>query len=258
MKAHGWTSCRPLRRVIAWAAALLLGLPLALTLLYAVVAPPITPLMAVRWFQGHGIEKSWKGRDQISVHLQRALIAAEDQRFCGHRGFDWREMERAYKDLRSGRRLRGASTISMQTAKNLYLWPGRTYLRKGLEFYLTPYIELIMSKSRILELYMNIVEFGPGIYGAEAAAQIYFKRPASALTKRQAALLAAVLPSPLQRRPDRPTDYLNERAAAIRKAMAQVDVFEGRVCAKQLRASKTLNWLSTSYPRPPAVWPVGA
>ena len=175
--------------------------PALLILVYAVVPPPATPLMLIRAIEGHGISKQWKPLDEISPHLQRAVIAAEDGKFCRHGGFDWEAVDSAIERRRQGGRVVGASTISMQTAKNLFLWPARTYFRKGGEAYITVWLETLLSKRRILELYLNVIEFGPGLYGAEAAARHYFGVAAADLSPAQAARLAAVLPSPLTWRP---------------------------------------------------------
>ena len=154
-----------------------------LVALYRVVPPPATPLMLLRAAQGYGMTKTWRPLDEISPNLVRAVIAGEDARFCQHHGFDWEAIEAAWERYeRGGGRLVGASTISMQTAKNLFLWPGRDWLRKGLEAWFTAWIELFWSKRRIIEVYLNVVEWGPGIYGAEAAARHYFGKPAASLT----------------------------------------------------------------------------
>jgi monofunctional glycosyltransferase len=219
-----------LRYLSIWAAALLVGLPATLTLLYAVVPPPITPLMIVRLVQGEGLAKTWRSRDHIAPDLFRAVIAGEDARFCTHFGFDSVELENAWRGWRDGGRVRGASTITMQTARNLFLWQGRSLVRKAAEAYLTPFLELAWSKARILEIYVNIVEWGPGIYGAEAAAQTYFGKPASALDADEAALLAAVLPNPRRWSPAEPTAYIRERAQVIRARMAEADIAKGAIC----------------------------
>jgi len=180
------------------AVLILFFLPAFVILLYAAVPPPATPLMIIRAAEGHGLSKQWMPLTRISPHLQRAVIAAEDAKFCRHRGFDWEAVDTAIERRRQGGRLVGASTISMQTAKNLFLWPARTYFRKGGEVYITVWLETILSKRRILELYLNVVELGPGIYGAEAAARHYFNVSAADLSPSQAAQLASVLPSPLR------------------------------------------------------------
>ena len=156
---------------LARAVLVIFFLPAFVILLYAVVPPPATPLMLIRAIEGYGISKQWKPLDEISPHLQRAVIAAEDGKFCRHGGFDWEAVDSAIERRRQGGRVVGASTISMQTAKNLFLWPARTYFRKGGEAYITVWLETLLSKRRILELYLNVIEFGPGLYGAEAAAR---------------------------------------------------------------------------------------
>jgi monofunctional biosynthetic peptidoglycan transglycosylase len=160
--------------------------------------------------------------DAITPALPQAVLAAEDNRFCAHGGFDWEELGGQIDALLAGERARGASTITMQSAKNLFLWPGRDFVRKALEAWLTPQIELLWPKRRIVEVYLNIAEFGPGIYGAEAAARAYFGKSASGLNAREAALLAAVLPSPRDWSPRRPTEYLQGRARTIRTRIDQL------------------------------------
>ena len=149
-------------------------------------------------------------------------MAAEDQKFPDHIGFDFESIEKAIKDNKRRRRPRGASTITQQVAKNLFLWPGRSYVRKGLEAYLTLMIELAWPKQRILEVYLNIAQFGPGVFGVEAAGQAYFSKSASRLHKDDAAILAAVLPNPRRLRAGRPSEYVNQRAFEIRQQMDQL------------------------------------
>lgn len=213
---------RRLRKLLIWLLAALVILPAAATLLYRVVPPPGTPLMAIRALEGQGWQRDWVPLERIAVPLREAVLAAEDNRFCSHWGFDLTALEEAVAEWRDGGRLRGASTISMQTAKNLFLWPGRDWLRKGLEAYLTLWVEALLPKRRILELYLNNVEFGPGIYGAEAAARAHFGRSAAELTSRQAALLAAVLPNPLERSAGRPSDFVSRQAGRIQTRMRQL------------------------------------
>jgi monofunctional biosynthetic peptidoglycan transglycosylase len=190
--------------------------PLVLALAERVIAVPITPLMVIRLFEGEGRDQRWVPLAAIAPDLRRAVVTSEDQRFCQHHGFDWVEIDNA---LDHGGRLRGASTISQQTAKNVFLWPGRNYLRKGLEAGLTVVIETIWGKRRILEVYLNVIEWGHGIYGAEAAARHYFHRPAADLTRHQAALLAAVLPNPRRFQADSPSAYVAGRARRIEGRM---------------------------------------
>ena len=190
---------------------------IVLVALYRVVPPPGTPLMLLRLVQGYGIDKSWRPLDEISPHLIRAVMAGEDTRFCRHRGFDWGAIVTAWDRYQSGHgRLLGASTISMQTAKNVFLWPGRDWLRKGFEAWFTALIELAWGKRRIMEIYVNVVEWGPGIYGAEIAARYYFRKSADALNPEEAVRLAAALPDPLGWSPRRPGRRLLARSAAIR------------------------------------------
>jgi monofunctional biosynthetic peptidoglycan transglycosylase len=201
---------------------LALVVPAVLVLLYRVVPPPGTPLMVVRAVEGQGWRRDWVPLEEIAVPLREAVVAAEDNRFCTHYGFDLGAMREAVEEWRAGGRLRGASTISMQTAKNLFLWPGRDWVRKGLEAPLTLYLEGLLPKRRIVELYLNSVEFGPGIYGAEAAARHHFGKSAAGLTRREASLLAAVLPNPLERDAGRPSQFVGSQAARIRTRMQQL------------------------------------
>jgi len=175
------------------------AVPLGLTLLYRFVPPPVTPLMLLRAAQGEGLHQQWVPLSAMAPTLERAVIGAEDGKFCRHWGFDWTAIDHAVDRYEEGGRVLGASTISMQTAKNLFLWPGRDFLRKGLEAYLTLYLEALWPKDRILEVYLNVVELGPGLYGAEAASRHYFGHGAASLSRREAALLAALLPAPRRR-----------------------------------------------------------
>ncbi len=216
--------------MIRWIRLLLLwffGLSIGLTLLYRFVPVPATPLMGIRAFQPEKskgrFEKDWVPLSRISPHLVQAVIASEDNRFEQHRGFDFQAIEKALKRNQKGKKRKlGGSTISMQTAKNVFLWHGRNYFRKGLEAYFTVLIELFWGKARIMEVYLNVIEMGPGIYGAEAAAQHYFHKPASRLTKREAALIAAVLPNPVKRNPATPGGYVSRRAQKIQSLMRKL------------------------------------
>jgi monofunctional biosynthetic peptidoglycan transglycosylase len=211
-----------LRRILlASLLALLLG-PLALLLVYRFLPVPITPLMVIRLIEGEGLRQRWVPLEEIAPVLPQAVVAAEDNRFCEHAGFDWQELQGQFDALRAGEPARGASTITMQTAKNLFLWPDRSLLRKAFEAWLTPQIELLWPKRRIVEVYLNVAELGPGIYGAEAAAQAHFGKPASALSSQEAALLAAILPNPRMWSPSRPTAYLERRARTIRTRIEQL------------------------------------
>ena len=210
------------RRAIVATLAILVALPATLTLIYRYVPPPITPLMIIRLFEGEGIDKDWTPYSRISSNAGEAVIAAEDNRFCVHRGFDLEAIQEAVEDYQEGGDLRGASTITMQTAKNLFLWPGRSWLRKGAEAYLTVFLELFLPKERILELYLNVAEWGPGVYGIEAASQKYFGKPAAALTRYQAALLAAVLPAPRDWSSNPADSYVAGRASLIVRRIGQL------------------------------------
>jgi monofunctional glycosyltransferase len=181
--------------------------PFVLTLIYTVVPPPVSNLMLFRALHGNGINKDWVRLDEMSPYLAASVLASEDARFCSHWGVDWTEMQGVIDDAFDDEEgpIRGASTISMQTAKNLFLWDGHSFLRKILELPVALYMDLIWSKRRMLEVYLNIVEWAPGVYGAEAAAQLHFNKPASKLTRREAALLAAVLPNPIKRKAGKPS-----------------------------------------------------
>lgn len=211
-----------IRKILLWTAlVLLLGPPVGLVA-FRVLPPPVTPLMLIRLAEGEGLTRTWKPLDEIAPQLRAAVIASEDNLFCTHTGFDLNSLQDAVEDWEAGRGTRGASTISMQTSKNLFLWPGRNLVRKGLEAYVTLWMELLWPKTRIAEVYLNIAEWGPGIYGAEAAAQAYFHKPAAKLTRRDAALMAAVLPNPRVWSPAKPTAYIARRSRIIQRRMTQV------------------------------------
>jgi len=211
-----------LRLWLIFALIAVLLAPAAVLLLYRVVPPPFTPLMIIRYGQGEAIDKEWRGLDAIAPALPRSVIAAEDNLFCRHMGFDREALKTQIETAQAGGTPRGASTISMQLAKNLFLWPDRSLLRKGLEFWLTPYVEVLLPKQRILELYLNVVEWGPGIYGAQAAAQAHFGVDATSLSDEQAALLAAVLPNPREWIAGDAGDYVRTRAAIYRQRVNQL------------------------------------
>jgi monofunctional glycosyltransferase len=219
-RARSWRIAR--RLCVALIA--LLVLPVPVILLYRFVPPPVTPLMLIRAAEYGSVRSQWMPSAGIAPALGRAVIAAEDARFCAHHGFDWVEIDNAYEAYREGEKLRGASTISQQVARNLFLWPGGGFPRKGAEAYLTVLIEALLSKQRILELYLNIAEWGRGVFGAEAAAQAHFGRPAAQLSPHQAALLAAVLPNPREWSVERPTAYIAGRAGTILARMQAVAV----------------------------------
>jgi monofunctional biosynthetic peptidoglycan transglycosylase len=197
---------RSLPARIARAAALALALAVGL---FRVVPVPLTAFMLQDGERPR--RHDWVPWEQISRHAAVAVIASEDQRFLEHGGFDFEAIDKALTDARRGRRLRGASTISQQVAKNLFLWPGQSWPRKGLEAWFTLWIELLWPKQRILEVYLNSVEFGRGVWGVEAASRLYFGKPAARLNRPQAALLAAVLPNPKRFRVASPSAYVRQR-----------------------------------------------
>ncbi|MDG2521682.1 monofunctional biosynthetic peptidoglycan transglycosylase [Caulobacter segnis] len=197
--------------------------PVMTVIVYRFVPPPITFLMVQRMFEGKGLDRKWIALDDMSPALPRAVIAAEDAKFCQHNGFDFTAMQKAMKNNeRRPSKIRGGSTISQQTAKNVFLWPQRSYIRKGLEAYFTVLIETIWGKKRIMEVYLNSIEMGPGIYGAEAAAQRYFRVSAADLSNAQAARMAAILPSPLKWKAARPGPYVKRRSRKITAAAGTV------------------------------------
>ena len=188
----------------------------------------VTPLMisrSIEYRNDDSFHTHKKGRsyDNISPELAKAVIASEDNLFAEHNGFDWKEMRKAIDEHKNkGKRLRGASTISQQTAKNVFLFPSRSFVRKGFEAYFTVLIELFWSKERILEVYLNVAEMGKGIYGAEAAAQEIFDKSAAGLTRREASLIAACLPNPIQRQAGKPSAYVSRRAGQIRALIPKI------------------------------------
>ena len=205
-----------LLRVLVFTAVAVVALPLLLTPLYALINPPASTLMLWTWVTGNTVDRRWVEIDNISPHLVRSVIMSEDGRFCEHSGIDWREVQNALDAAESGRP-RGASTLTMQLVKNLFLWSSRSYIRKAIEVPLALYVDAILSKRRIAELYLNTAEWGSGIFGAEAAAKRYFKRPAKTLSLTQAARMAAALPNPIARNPAKPSKRHRATAARIAK-----------------------------------------
>lgn len=214
----------------------LIILALSLVLIFAFLPVPVTGVMIERQIQalwnhhkGYELQHSWVPFHQISSAMKQAVVAAEDQKFPDHYGFDTEAIKKALEYNSRGQKVRGASTISQQTAKNVFLWTGRSWFRKGLELVFTSLIELTWGKERILEVYLNSVEFGPGIFGVEAAAQKFFNRSASKLSRHQAALLAAVLPNPLRFKVQSPSPYVYKRQQWILKQMNQLVPIEQRL-----------------------------
>ena len=213
---------------------LFFGSSIFFVLLYRFVNPPVTPLMLIRIVQqtfGNDpvrLTKDWQPLGKISPQLQLAVVASEDNRFLEHSGFDLEAIKKAevYNDKKKGKKVRGASTISQQTAKNVFLWPDRTWVRKGLEVYFTFLIETIWGKKRIMEVYLNVIEMGNGIYGAEAASRNYFNKSAESLTREQSALIAAILPNPRKWDPAHPSSYLLSREQWILWNMGNIGKVE--------------------------------
>lgn len=203
-------------------------------ILFRFVPVPVTPLMILRtgeqWMGDRPVRlfKDWTTLESIGTNMPRAVIAAEDQKFEEHFGFDFEAIRKAqrYNERHRGKKMKGASTISQQTAKNVFLWPSRSWVRKGFEVYFTFLLEVFWSKERIMEVYLNVIETGDGIYGAEAAARHYFHKPASRLTREEAALIAAVLPNPIRWNPARPTPYIRKKANRIVVYMRDVEFGE--------------------------------
>jgi monofunctional biosynthetic peptidoglycan transglycosylase len=201
-----------------------LALPYLLAPLYR-AGHPVSTLMAWRWLTGAPVSRPWIDFGAISPWLPRSVVASEDAKFCSHHGVDWDALREVIDDAEDGEVARGGSTITQQVAKNLFLWQGRSFVRKALEAYFALLIELLWSKQRILETYLNIAEFGPGVFGVEAAAQRFFGVPASRLTAPQAALLAAVLPNPHRFNVARPSGYVRSRQGWI---LTQMRLLESR------------------------------
>ena len=198
---------------------------IAAVILFKWVPVPFTPLMVIRYFEkiDSKAEKVWKHDwvpiEDISSNLQLAVICSEDQNFLKHNGFDFEAIEKAMINNEKGRRIRGASTISQQTAKNVFLWPKRSWFRKGLEVYFTFLIESFWSKERIMEVYLNSIEMGNGVYGAEESSKYWFEKPAIKLNRNEAAAIAAILPSPLRYRANPPSNYIEGRKNWIVRQM---------------------------------------
>ena len=240
-------------RLIVWLLVLVLAAPPVWVLIYRVLPPPITPLMIIRLTEGQGLDYRWRPLSQISPALVQAAIAAEDSRFCQHNGFDFGAMQKAmaHNKRRPGK-VRGGSTISQQTAKNAFLWPARSYVRKAVESYFTVLIEALWGKRRIMETYLNVVEMGPGIYGAEAAAQRYFGTDAAHLSSAEASRLAAIFPSPLKWRVIGAGRYVQGRTRKIGGAMTAVRNDGLLACVGHLSGAVPTGPLDLNAPPPKA------
>ena len=220
-----------IKKIFRWLGKALLwffGISIFLVLVFKWVPVPFTPLMITRAieqkFDGKEMTCShdWEPLENISTNLQKAVIASEDGNFLKHNGFDFKAMQKAFKNNNKGRKLKGGSTISQQTAKNVFLWQGRSYIRKGLEAYFTVLIELIWGKERIMEVYLNSIEMGDGVYGAQAAAEHWYKKDAANLTAIQAASIASILPSPRRYKATNSGPYVNKRKNKIVRIMRHV------------------------------------
>ncbi len=215
---------RAILKSILW----FLGISVLWVISYIFINPPVTWLMLQRNWERKSegkafrLEKTWVKYDELPNSLKKAAIASEDQLFLEHFGFDLVAIEKAYLNNQKGKKIKGGSTISQQTAKNVFLWPGRSMIRKAFEAYFTLLIEIFWSKERIMEVYLNVIEMGDGIYGAEAASQAYFNKPAKKLTRSQSALIVACLPNPLRWSPKNPTNYIYKRRAAILRHMKRL------------------------------------
>lgn len=219
---------RILLKTVLW----FLGLSVASVILFRFVPVPVTPLMLIRCVEQKSdgksmkLKKDWTPIDEMSATMPLAVIASEDQNFEEHFGFDLDAIRKAqqYNERHKGKRMKGASTISQQTAKNVFLWPSRSWIRKGFEVYFTFLIEIFWSKQRIMEVYLNVIEMGDGVYGAEAAAQEYFHKPSKKLSVLEAALIAAVLPNPRKWSPAKPTAYIQRKSGRIVHFMSRLQL----------------------------------
>lgn len=219
---------RFLLKLILWC----MGASIFTVVLFKFVPVPFTPLMIIRAFENNQAQKEircqhdWVPLEEISTQLQKAVIASEDGNFLKHNGFDFTAMQKAFSSNQRGKKLKGGSTISQQTAKNIFLWQGRSYLRKGLEAYFTVLIEFIWGKERIMEVYLNSIEMGDGVYGAEAASQFWYNKRACSLSAKQAAGIAAILPNPRKYKANHSSSYINKRKTKIVKVMRQIGKLE--------------------------------
>ena len=202
-------------------AALALALILAALIVLWAFEAPVSTLMAARYVTGRPVQRIWTPLARLSPALAASVIASEDGQFCRHRGVDWGALREVLSDMDEGGPARGASTIPMQTAKNLFLWPGRSALRKGLEIPFAMALDLIWGKKRVIEVYLNIAEWGDGIFGAEAASRHYFHKSAASLSPREAALLVSALPNPFRRDPTRPGGMQNRIVSVIMRRAAR-------------------------------------
>lgn len=215
---------RFIKKLILW----FFALSVVSVIVFRFVPVPVTPLMLSRAIENKSMQwkHQWVPIEKISPNLQLAVVASEDQNFLKHNGFDFKAIEKAIEHNKKGKKIRGASTISQQVAKNVFLWQGRSWVRKGLEVYFTFLIELFWSKERIMEVYLNSIEMGNGIYGAEAASQYWYKKPAKNLSQREAAGIAAILPNPRRFKASNSSDYIERRKNHIVRQMGYIGKLE--------------------------------
>ena len=215
---------KTITRLLVWIIVFFFGSTIAAVVVYKWMPVYITPLMITRSIENDDeMQHKWVPIEEISENMALAVISSEDNLFMSHSGFDFDQIQKAIEEAEKTGRQRGASTISQQTAKNVFLWNGRSWVRKGLEAYFTVLIELIWGKERIMEVYLNSIEMGPGIYGAEAVAQAHFGKSASKLTRREAALIADTLPNPLKYSSKNPSKYMRKRQRQITRLMGLVE-----------------------------------
>ena len=219
-----------IKKILRWVKKAMLwffAISILLVVVFKWVPIPFTPLMATRLIENKldGVDvifsHDWQPIENISPNLQKAVIASEDGNFLTHNGFDFAAMQKAFENNNKGKKLKGGSTISQQTAKNVFLWQGRSYIRKGLEAYFTVLIELIWGKERIMEVYLNSIEMGKGVYGAQAATQHWYQKDATSLTPREAAGIAAILPNPRKFKASNSSSYISRRKEKIMRVMRQ-------------------------------------
>ena len=215
---------KTITRLLVWIIVFFFGSTIAAVVVYKWMPVYITPLMITRSIENDDeMQHKWVPIEEISENMALAVISSEDNLFMSHSGFDFDQIQKAIEEAEKTGHQRGASTISQQTAKNVFLWNGRSWVRKGLEAYFTVLIELIWGKERIMEVYLNSIEMGPGIYGAEAVAQAHFGKSAAKLTRREAALIAATLPNPLKYSSKNPSKYMRKRQRQITRLMGLVE-----------------------------------
>lgn len=221
-----------LLKFLKYAAILFVASSIFMVILYRFVNPPLTSLMVIRMVEHDSkqgkfrFEKDWTSLEEISPNMVLAVVAAEDNNFPTHFGVDWEAIGKAREMNKYSRIKHGASTITQQTAKNVFLFPSRTWVRKGLELYFTYLIEIFWSKERIMEVYLNVIEMGRGIYGVEAASQLFYHKPANKLTRGEAAMFAAVLPRPLKRNPAKPSSYMYNYQTRVLNLMNMIGKVE--------------------------------